>query len=242
MFQRTANQNVPISPGNGVAPLGHHHRRQPAGLHAVQQHLPLHRLNRQRQALGGQPVPAPGTSTKHHGIATHHAAGDLHTGDPLCLCLQPQRGAVLTQHKTLKLQQSCAQGFHQAGVTHVRQVSLPQGPGKPRRQLRHLTIDKLLVYLLQRPVLLRCPLHRLGLLVHAQPQQPAGLYLGIDAGVREQVPRQGAVIVLRPARQRADGGTVAPGVERRHNPTARPGRLSPQLAALQQSYATTRLQ
>ena len=149
---------------------------------------------------------------------------------------------MLTQHKTLKLKQSCAQGFHQAGVTHVRQVSLPQGPGKPRRQLRHLTIDKLLVYLLQRPVLLRCPLHRLGLLVHAQPQQPAGLYLGIDAGVREQVPRQGAVIVLRPARQRADGGTVAPGVERRHNPTARPGRLSPQLAALQQSYATTRLQ
>ncbi|EPN48432.1 hypothetical protein A245_30146, partial [Pseudomonas syringae pv. actinidiae ICMP 19096] len=52
MLQRAADQNMAIAARDCVAPFGQDHARQEVRRTFVEDHLPFHRLDRQRQAEG----------------------------------------------------------------------------------------------------------------------------------------------------------------------------------------------
>ncbi|MNM89956.1 hypothetical protein D3C81_1022020 [compost metagenome] len=234
MLQRAAHQDMAVAARDGVAPLGQHHAGQEVLGALVEDHLPLHRLHRQRQPQAAQQLAAPGAGGQHHGLRPQLALGGTHALDPPRRAEEIQHLAVLPQGDIGQTAQGFPQRPGQARIAHIGHIRHVHGARETLAQHRHRLPDRGDIHLVQGTPVGPGPLQRLGLIVQVQPVQPGDMHLGIDAGVRQQALAQLRVEVLRPVGQVRHGAAVAPRIERGDDTATRPGGLAPRLAALQQ--------
>src|SRR5690606_39736157 len=69
VLQRAADQDMSILARNRITPLGQYHARQKILGTLVENHLPLHRLDRQLQPKRIEQRSTPGTGSEHYAIS-----------------------------------------------------------------------------------------------------------------------------------------------------------------------------
>uniref|UniRef100_A0A0N5A5U5 Transposase n=1 Tax=Parastrongyloides trichosuri TaxID=131310 RepID=A0A0N5A5U5_PARTI len=230
MLQCAADQNVPVSPWDRVAPLGQHHARQEIFRALEQDHLPFHRLHRQFQAQRAQQVATPGPRRKHHLIGADRAIDGFNAANTLALAAEPGDFTMLAKGHVRQGLQCRLERLDQARVAHVRHTRHVDGPLETRPQHGHRRIGAGHIHCAQRAPLAGRPGQRLGFIVQVQPVQAGGMHLGVYTGAGEQTLAQLRIEVLRPMRQGGNRRAVAPRVQRRHDPAPGPGRLLPERA------------
>ena len=97
VFQRAANQDMPITPRDRIATLGQYHAWQKILGTLVENHLPFHWLDRQLQPKRLEQLTTPGAGRQDHALGTNLATSGSHATNLPILLNETSDRAMLTQ-------------------------------------------------------------------------------------------------------------------------------------------------
>ncbi len=240
IFQRAADQDMAVATGNRIAPLGQHHARQEVLRAFEENHLSLHRLDRDLQSQSRQQLSAPGTRRHHDLLGTHIALRRPHAHDPRAILQEALDRAMLDDRHVGQPCQRRAQRLQQSRIANVGHALHVDGPFVTLTQRRHGLAHRLHRYRVQRTAITLGPTQRLGLVVQVEPVEACHMHLGVHPRLAQQACTQLRIEILRPMRQRSHRWAVAPRIKRRNDPAAGPGGFAADIARLQQQHRLPR--